>query len=294
MVYLSRGILVGYGHLSVHLDVFGRMAWYYLLLLVLGKILATSLTLTTGGSGGLFRPRSTSARPRAALSASGCESSSPTLPIHPGAYALVGMGALVAGATNAPITGILIVFEMTNDYAIVLPLMLTTVICHQVSRRLAPDSLYSGWLRRRGEQIEAGAGHAAHRSLRAGRLRARAALVSGGRAAGDTAAPPPAGGADGVPRREPRRRPARRRHDGRPRPAGPGELDVEAALVAADVAEPTETVTMSDTLLEATRRMGVRGVSALPVIEGRGRRLIGMIGREHIVAAYERALTGGR
>ena len=66
----------------------------------------------------------------------------------------------MAGATNAPITGILIVFEMTNDYAIVLPLMLTTVICHTVARRLEPDSLYSGWLRRRGERIEHGSDRA--------------------------------------------------------------------------------------------------------------------------------------
>ena len=56
MVYLSRGILVGYGHLSVRLEVFGQIAWYFLLLLALGKILATTLTLTTGGSGGLFTP----------------------------------------------------------------------------------------------------------------------------------------------------------------------------------------------------------------------------------------------
>ena len=80
----------------------------------------------------------------------------PTLHLHPEAFALVGMGAVVAGATDAPITGILLVFEMTNDYAIVLPLMLATVISHYVARRLEPDSLYSGWLRRRGENLEHG------------------------------------------------------------------------------------------------------------------------------------------
>ena len=168
---------MGYGHLSVHLDVFGRMAWYSLLLLALGKILATSLTLTTGGSGGLFTPSLYIGAATGGAFGVALRELFPTLHIHPEAYALVGMGALVAGATNAPITGILIVFEMTNDYAIVLPLMLTTVICHHIARRLEPDSLYSGWLRRRGEQIEHGADRALlDRPLRARRLRARAAL----------------------------------------------------------------------------------------------------------------------
>ena len=71
--------------------------------------------------------------------------------------ATVGLGAVVAAATSAPITGMLLVFEMTNDYNIILPLMLTTVIANLVARRLEPDSLYSGWLRRRGERLQHGA-----------------------------------------------------------------------------------------------------------------------------------------
>ncbi len=295
MVYLSRGILVGYGHLSVHLDVFGRMAWYYLLLLAIGKILATSLTLTTGGSGGLFSPSLYIGAATGGAFGVGLRELFPTLHIHPGAYALVGMGALVAGATNAPITGILIVFEMTNDYAIVLPLMLTTVICHQIARRLEPDSLYSGWLRRRGEQIEHGADRTLLTDLCVRDAYERAPLLFRAdaplatllrhfRPGVQTAFPVVSrdGALLGVVTMADLDRLAR------------DDLHPEAALVAADVAEPTETVTPSDSLLEATRRMGVRGVSALPVIEGRGRRLLGMIGREHILAAYERALTGGR
>jgi CBS domain-containing protein len=68
---------------------------------------------------------------------------------------------------------------------------------------------------------------------------------------------------------------------------------LSAALAAVDVAGPTETVTLSDSLLEATRRLGVRGASALPVVEDGSVRLIGFISRSHILAAYERALTGG-
>jgi chloride channel protein, CIC family len=295
MVYFSRGILVGYGHLAVHLDVFGRMAWYFLLLLALGKILATSITLTTGGSGGLFTPSLYIGAATGGAFGVALRQLFPGLHIHPEAYALVGMGALVAGATNAPITGILIVFEMTNDYAIVLPLMLTTVICHHIARRLEPDSLYSGWQRRRGERIEHGTDRTVLTDLRVRDGYERtpvlfradaplATLLPHLRPGVQTAFPVVArdGTLLGVVTMADLARLAQE------------DLHPEAMLVAADVAEPTETVTPSDSLLEATRRLGVRGVSALPVIEERGRRLVGIIGRDHILAAYERALTGGR
>jgi CIC family chloride channel protein len=148
LVWASGGLLVGYGHLSIHVEMFGRLAWYSLLALAAGKIVATALTLNGGGSGGVFTP----SLYIGAASGGGVgvllAKLFPALAIHPEAYALVGMGALIAGATDAPITGVLLVFEMTNDAAIVLPLMLTVVICHFVARRLEPDSLYSGWLRR--------------------------------------------------------------------------------------------------------------------------------------------------
>jgi CIC family chloride channel protein len=295
LVFLSRGILVGYGHLAVHLDVFGRMAWYFLVLLALGKILATSLTLTTGGSGGLFTPSLYIGAATGGAFGVALRQLFPSLHVHPEAYALVGMGALVAGATNAPITGILIVFEMTNDYAIVLPLMLTTVICHHIARRLEPDSLYSGWLRRRGERIEHGSDRAVLTDLRVHDAYERApvlfradaplaTLLEHLRPGVQTAFPVVGRDATllGVVTMADLDRLAR------------DEPYPEARLVAADVAAPTETVTPADSLLEATRLLGVRGVSALPVIDERGRRLVGIITRDHILAAYERALTGGR
>jgi chloride channel protein, CIC family len=295
MVYLSRGILVGYGHLAVRVDVFGRMAWYYLLLLAVGKILATSVTLTTGGSGGLFTPSLYIGAATGGAFGVALQGLFPGMHISPEAYALVGMGALVAGATNAPITGILIVFEMTNDYAIVLPLMLTTVICHHVARRLEPDSLYSGWLRRRGERIEQGA----DRALLTG-LRVRDAYERSPQSFRAEAPLPtllqhlqpgeqttfPVIDAD---------------HTllGVVTMAELGQLardqpQLSGLLIAADVAGPTETVTPADSLLEATRRLGTRGASALPVVDQPGgERLIGMLTRSHILAAYERALTSG-
>ena len=72
-----------------------------------------------------------------------------------GAYALVGMAAFVGGATHAPITAILILFEMTGDYQIILPLMLSTVLSTIVSRNLNPYSIYTLKLKRRGVKLSA-------------------------------------------------------------------------------------------------------------------------------------------
>jgi CIC family chloride channel protein len=297
MVFLSGGLLVGYGHLAVHLDVFGRMPWYILIVLALGSIVTTSITLNSGGSGGVFTPSLyVGAATGGALGVAFAQLF-PGLGLHPETYALVGMGALVAGATGAPITGILLVFEMTNDYAMVLPLMLTVVICHAVARRLERDTLYSGWLRRRGESIAYGT----DRDVLAGLHVADAY--------------------DRVPQVIHEAAPVRDfvRHLGESDQAyfpvvddarmlvgvitvsEIGQIvtsphDLTAVVVAADVARPSETLSPSDSLLEAIRKMGVRGAAALPVVEARTGRLLGMLRRSDVLELYERkvrAVDGG-
>jgi CIC family chloride channel protein len=295
LVYLSRGILVGYGHLAVHLEVFGQMAWYLLLLLALGKILATSITLTFGGSGGLFTPSLYIGAATGGAFGVALKGLFPGLHIHPEAYALVGMGALVAGATNAPITGILIVFEMTNDYAIVLPLMLATVICHGIARRLEPDSLYSGWLRRRGERIEFGSDRALLTNLTVRdayspapqifRADAPLATLLAHLRPGEQTTFPVVDAAGALLGVVTMADLARLKEEA---------SSAEDGRVAADVAGPIEAVTLADTLLEANRRMGVRGTPVLPVLALDSHRLIGIVSRSHILAAYERALTERR
>jgi chloride channel protein, CIC family len=289
MVFLSGGLLVGYGHLALHVDVFGRMAWYTLLALALGSILATSITLNTGGSGGVFTPSLyVGAATGGALGVVFAQLL-PGLGLHPEAYAIVGMGALAAGATGAPITGILLVFEMTNDYAIVLPLMLTVVICRAVARRLEPDTLYSGWLRRRGEAIE----HGTNRDVLAGLHVA------------DAYDRVPQVIHEAAPVREFLRYLGESEHPYLPvvddarlligvitvnelGQIATSPHDLSTVVVAADVARPSETVSPSDTLLEAIRKMGVRGAAALPVVDGRTGRLLGMISRSHVLTLYER------
>ena len=74
----------------------------------------------------------------------------------PGAYALVGMGAVVAATTHAPITAILIIFELTNEYRVILPLMTSCIIATLLANRLHPESIYTLKLMRRGVNLRAG------------------------------------------------------------------------------------------------------------------------------------------
>jgi CIC family chloride channel protein len=101
---------------------FGRQPWYLLALLAAGKILVTSVTLNAGGSGGVFTPSLYIGAVAGGAFGVVLSDLLPNLSITPEAYALVGMGALVAAATEAPITGILIVFPRrsftrTHPYA---------------------------------------------------------------------------------------------------------------------------------------------------------------------------------
>ncbi|RME44107.1 MAG: CBS domain-containing protein [Caldilineae bacterium] len=121
------------------------------------KLIATSLTLGSGGSGGIFAP---SLFMGAMLGASYQLVISllfPGIAAPPGAYALVGMGALFAASAHAPITAILILFELTGDYRIILPLMLTVVVATLIAQRmLHGESIYTLKLTRRGIRLQRG------------------------------------------------------------------------------------------------------------------------------------------
>jgi chloride channel protein, CIC family len=294
LVLLSKGMLVGHGHLAVHLDVFGGMSWTSLALLALGSILATSITLNFGGSGGVFTPSLYVGAATGGAFGVALTGLFPGLGLRPEAYALVGMGAVVAASTSAPITGMLLVFEMTNDYEIVLPLMLTTVIANLVARRLEPDSLYSGWLRRRGERLQ----HGADRDVLAG-LRVADAFDPAPQVAGENAPLGQllehlgSGAFTDLPVVDEQRRligiipiADLGRLAGEPR-------EKTSTLVASEVAIPAQTVAPGDSLLEAIRRMGVRGAPSIPVVDRATGHLLGLVSRAHVLALYERAVAGG-
>jgi CIC family chloride channel protein len=139
---------VGYETISLALE--SQLAWYFLLLLVLLKLIATSVTIGSGGSGGIFAPSLFLGAMLGGVVGSVVHTLFPWATGSSGAYALVGMGAVAAGAMHAPITSILMIFELTNDYRIILPLMLACIISVLITSRLKRDSIYTLKLSRRG------------------------------------------------------------------------------------------------------------------------------------------------
>ena len=152
-VLASGGALVGMGHLAVPLVLMEGLPWFTLALLVFGKMLTTSVTLGAGGSGGLFTPSLYIGAATGAAFAALVQAILPGFEIANSTYMLVAMGAVVAVTQGAPITGLLIVYELTNSHEIVLPLMMTIAISWVIARRFEHDNLNSGWLRRRGLSI---------------------------------------------------------------------------------------------------------------------------------------------
>ncbi|MHC4606195.1 MAG: chloride channel protein, partial [Planctomycetota bacterium] len=128
----------------------GNIALGMLALLVLLKIVATSTTLASGGSGGVFAPSLFIGAMAGGAFGIAMNKLFPGIPAPAGAYAIVGMAAVFAGAAHAPITAIVILFEMTGDYRIILPLMLAAVMSYLVASRISADSIYTIKVRRRG------------------------------------------------------------------------------------------------------------------------------------------------
>lgn len=164
LVGLSLGVVglrfpqvLGEGYETVAEVLHGEgMAFSLLLALLALKLVMTALSLGSGFVGGVFAP---SLFLGAALGgAYGLLASRlfPGLDLVPSAYALVGMGAVLAGAVRAPITALLLLFELTNDYRILLPLMFAVAVSMYIAERLQPESVYTLSLVRKGLRLRRG------------------------------------------------------------------------------------------------------------------------------------------
>ncbi len=154
LLLLALPQMYGVGYPVLTRAVGGHYAVAFLLVLLIGKIVATSLTISIGGSGGVFAPSLFIGAMLGAAFGDAAHALLPALTAPAGAYALVAMGAVFAGAARAPITAVLIVFELTGDYSIILPLMFAIVLATGVSTRLSSDTIYTLKLRRRGINID--------------------------------------------------------------------------------------------------------------------------------------------
>lgn len=146
----GRGLLTSRGHFTIDFAVLGRETWMALLVLAAFKMIATVLTLNTGGSGGVFAPSLVIGAMVGTAVGQVLQLLSPGLSLSVGAYALAGMGALVAAATGAPITATLLVFEITSDNDVILPLMLSVACAVTARRMLTRKTLYTAWMERTG------------------------------------------------------------------------------------------------------------------------------------------------
>ncbi len=151
-LFVPHIIMVGAD--SVNDIIWGRLPLSMLLLILIAKIVATPLTISSGGSGGIFFPSLIIGATIGAVWSRLTKDITPFATGDSGAYALVGMGALFAAVTHAPITAVLLVFEMTDNYRIIPALMLTSVLAYLLSSWLHPSSLYHDQMSHRGIKIK--------------------------------------------------------------------------------------------------------------------------------------------
>jgi CIC family chloride channel protein len=144
----------GVGYATIQATLTGQLsiAWFLLLLYVC-KLFATCVSLGSGSSGGIFSPSLFMGATLGAAFAGLVSAVSPGLPISLPAFAMVGMGTMVGSATGAALTAVAMVFEMTRDYEIVLPMILAVAVGLGVRRMLSRENIYTMKLVRRGHPI---------------------------------------------------------------------------------------------------------------------------------------------
>jgi CIC family chloride channel protein len=147
----------GNGYSVVTQIIHARLAWDVVAAILVVKVIATAATAGSGATGGVFTPTIFVGASLGFLLGSGVQAAFPGVTAGPDTYAVVGMGAFLAATTQAPVMSILMIFEMTLDYDIVLPLMLACVMAYYVARtHLHSESIYARSLRSKAAERLAG------------------------------------------------------------------------------------------------------------------------------------------
>jgi CIC family chloride channel protein len=172
--------MYGVGYPVLGNGVAGRYTLWFLLVLMAGKMVATSLTIGIGGSGGVFAPSLFIGAMFGSFYGAALHHLAPGVVGPVGAYGLIGMGAVFAGAARAPITAVIIMFELTGEYSIILPLMAAIVLATGVSNAISRDTIYTLKLRRRGIDLSRGRGVDVLHAMTAGAVAAPVDTVVAG------------------------------------------------------------------------------------------------------------------
>jgi chloride channel protein, CIC family len=140
--FVPQVLGVGYGFVGDALN--GRMAFQLMLLLVVLKLIAVTTSYATGNAGGIFGPSLFIGAMLGGVVGTIAHHLFPAYTASAGAYALVGMGAVFAGVVRTPMTSVLMIFEMTQDYAVIVPLMIANLVSLFVASRLQREPIYEG------------------------------------------------------------------------------------------------------------------------------------------------------
>jgi CIC family chloride channel protein len=138
--FVPQVLGVGYGYVGDALN--GRMAFNLMLLLVVLKLLTVTTSYASGNAGGIFGPALFIGAMLGGTVGTLGHRLFPAYTATPGAYALVGMGAVFAGIVRAPMTSVLMIFEMTQDYAVIVPLMIANLVSLFIASRLQHEPIY--------------------------------------------------------------------------------------------------------------------------------------------------------
>ncbi len=282
----------GVGYDTITDALFGNLAVQVTLSLLFFKVLATIITLGAGGSGGIFAPSLFMGAMLGEAFGQGVHALFPLVTAPAGAYALVGMAAVFSGAAHAPITAIIILFEMTGDYHIILPLMLATVVSTLLSRIISRESIYTLKLTRRGVHLQQGQDIDVMQGISVSE--AMTAELETVRL--------------DMPLAELQEKFVQTAHHGFPVVDAAGRLGGIVSLQDLKVAQadgPLAGKTVADIatvdgllvahpeepVWRALRRMGSRDIGRLPVVDRDDpRKLVGMVRRSDIIHAYDQAI----
>ncbi len=287
LMLLAVPQMYGVGYPVLEKAVSGHYVILVLLALLAAKILATSLTMWIGGSGGVFAPSLFMGAMLGSAYGAVAHDLVPQLASSAGAFGLVGMGAVFAAAARAPITAVIIIFELTGDYRIILPLMLAIVLATTLSNAVTHDTIYTLKLRRRGIHIDAPPK----------RLMAQIAIA-------DAMGTPPRPLAPEQPLPELLGRLTAERADALPVVDDDGTLlgvvaagDIEQAI-AANTAElnavalvhATPELRANQSLEDAVRAFVATDEAALPILDADGALVVGWLTHRRLLRAYHACL----
>lgn len=265
-----------------------NLVWWVLLSLALLKALATAATLGGRGAGGIFMPSLFIGATTGSATAVLFQDVWSWSVIRPGGYALVGMAATFSAVARAPLTSILIVFEITGDYGLVLPLMIATAISTILAGRVRPESAYTAPLSRMGiHPIQAAVTDLLDTVTVAAVMTPGAETVEANATLGEVQGMLVRTHRHGLPVTADGELVGIISNSDVVRAGGPSDQ-----MVARDAMTPNPTTVHPDTRVsEALERMAALGVGRLPVVAADDPgRIIGMFRRESVITAYHRAL----